>query len=107
MGAASILSSIKAIFVRPSHKMPERLDPMDFDMDVFDTEDEEDEELLLACEIFMGARGGNADQREAYSAMAIDRLLLDPAVSEDRKALLRKERTKLNPKPFLNRQRQW
>ena len=47
---------------------------------------------------FLGARGGNADQREFYRARAIDDLIADPTVPEERKELLRIERAKLNPK---------
>ena len=56
-----------------------------------DNEDEE-EELLKACETFIGARGGNADQREAYRARAMDALISDSSVPEKRKELLRAER---------------
>ena len=66
-----------------------------------EVDDGDDDALLRACETFMGARGGNADQREAYRARAMESLISDPSVPEDRKELLRAERAKLNPKPFV------
>ncbi len=60
----------------------------------------QDDELMRACENFMGARGGNADQREAYRARAIEDLIADPTVPEDRKERLREVLDNLNPKPI-------
>lgn len=60
----------------------------------------QDDRLLRACENFMGARGGNADQREAYRARAIEDLIADPTVPEDRKERLRDALGDLNPKPL-------
>lgn len=60
----------------------------------------QDDEFLRACENFMGARGGNADQREAYRARAIEDLIADPTVPEDRKERLREVLDDLNPKPI-------
>ena len=54
-----------------------------------ETAGHQDDGLLRACENFMGARGGNADQREAYRARAIEDLIADPTVPEDRKERLR------------------
>ena len=62
--------------------------------------EEQDEQLLRACANFMGARGGNADQREAYKARAIDDLLTDPTLPADREQRLRAAGAKLNPKPI-------
>ncbi len=61
---------------------------------------EQEDRLLRACENFMGARGGNADQREAYRARAIKDLIADPTVPEDRKERLRDALDNLTPKPI-------
>ena len=61
-----------------------------------EVDNDNDDEPLRACETFMGARGGNADQREAYRARAMEYLISDPSVPEDRKELLRAARAKRN-----------
>lgn len=61
---------------------------------------EQEDRLLRACENFMGARGGNADQREAYRARAIEDLIDDHTVPEDRKQRLQDALDNLNPKPI-------
>ena len=67
---------------------------------------DDDDDLLRACETFMGARGGNPDQREAYRAQAMDALIADPTVPEARKEMLRAARSELHPKPFLTTETQ-
>ena len=61
---------------------------------------EEDAELFRAGENFLGAKGGNPDQVEFYRHRALGDLIADPDVPEARKAKLRIERAKLNPKPL-------
>ena len=63
--------------------------------------DDEDDDLLRACENFMGARGGNPDQQEAYRARAMEDLIADPDVPEARKEQLRAALKELSPKPLL------
>lgn len=73
---------------------------MSLDM-ALEVADDEDDDLLRACENFLGARGGNPDQQEAYRARAMEDLIADPDVPEARKEQLRAALKELNPKPLL------
>lgn len=62
--------------------------------------DDEDDDLLRACENFLGAHGGNPDQQEAYRARAMEDLIADPDVPKARKDQLRAALMELKPKPL-------
>ena len=79
--------AIQRVFRRP-FTPPAYLSP---DMD-------DDVELLRACENFLGARGGNAAQREAYKARAMSDLIADDSVPEKEKARFRAALKEMHPK---------
>ena len=98
------MSSIRDIISRIKQRAMRRPDtpPAHMSLEMaLEIADDQDDDLLRACENFMGARGGNPDQQEAYRARAMEDLIADPDVPEARKEQLRAALKELNPKPLL------